>query len=123
MKKLKLAVAAAMVVGAGLFAAPGVAGASLSECDSNNMCMWGNNDYKWLIGERDHGLTSWSNLSGDKNNEMDSWANRSASWTGCMAGSTGGDGDRQTMAKNSSDNNVAVFNSDEVSSWRTANGC
>ncbi|MDX3715578.1 peptidase inhibitor family I36 protein [Streptomyces europaeiscabiei] len=62
-----------------------MAHASLSECNANNMCMWGNNDFHWLIGERAHGSTTRTNMTGDRNDEMDSWANRSATHTGCMA--------------------------------------
>ena len=112
-----------MLAAAGFLTGVGPASASLSQCDSNNMCMWGNNDFLWLIGERGHGSSTVTNLSGDANDEMDSWANRSTSYTGCMFGAANGSGDRQTMARASNDNNVAPWNSDEVSSWRTANGC
>ncbi|GAB2732367.1 peptidase inhibitor family I36 protein [Streptomyces bullii] len=121
--RVKTALAAAMIVGAGLFTTQGVANAALSDCNSNNMCMWGNNDFRWMIGERAHGSGTWANLSGDRNDEMDSWANRSASHTGCMAEHSNGSGDRQSMHRNDSDNNVAPWNSDEISSWRTTNGC
>lgn len=105
------------------FVIPGAANAALSDCDANHMCMWGNNDFLWKIGERTHGSDSLENLAGEYNDQMDSWANRSATYTGCMFGSAGGAGDRQVMAKVSSDNNVSPLNSDEVSSWRTKNGC
>ncbi|WP_306214342.1 peptidase inhibitor family I36 protein [Actinoplanes sp. RD1] len=120
--RIKTVVAGMIVAGAAALA-PGVAHAALSDCDSNNMCMWGNNDFVFMIGERGHGSTTITNLSGDNNDEMDSWANRSASYTGCMYSNAGGGGDKQTMARNSNDNNVSPLNSDEVSSWRTANGC
>jgi hypothetical protein len=115
-------VVGAIIVSAG-FVTPAVASATLSDCPSNHMCMWGNNDFRWMIGNRSAGSGTITNLSGDANDEMDSWGNRSASSTGCMYGDANGSGDRQTMARNSNDNNVAPWNSDEVSSWRTANGC
>jgi len=40
--------------------------ASLDQCNSNRVCMWGNNDFKWLIGERAPG-GGLVNLSGDRN--------------------------------------------------------
>jgi peptidase inhibitor family I36 len=120
--RIKSAIAAALIVGAGLVV-PGVANAGLSDCPSNHMCLWGNNDFRWLIGNRAAGNGTITGLSGDKNDGMDSWANRSATHTGCMYQHAGGGGDRQTMGRNSNDNNVAPWNSDEVSSWRTRYGC
>ena len=95
--------------------------ASLDQCNSNRVCMWGNNDFKWLIGERAPG---WGlvNLSGDRNDEMDSWANRTTINAAAYATSNG-DGDCQTFAKVSNNHNVAFWSSDEVSSWRTNHGC
>lgn len=98
------------------------AGASLSDCGSGRMCLWGNNDFKWKIGDRAAG-GGVTNLTGDANDEMDSWANRSASWTGCMYDDPNGSGSTDTMGKNSNDNNVAPWNSDDKSSWRTRYGC
>jgi len=120
-RSVPLAVVGVAMLGSA-FVAPAAAHAALSECNSNHMCIWGNNDYQWLIGERYHG-GGITDLSGDRNNQMDSWANRSATYTGCMFSGANGSGDRQTMARNSSDNNVASWNSDEVSSWRTSSGC
>lgn len=108
---------------AGMLVSVGPASAALSDCPSNYMCMWGNNDFKWMIGKRFHGNETIANLSGDANDEMDSWANRSATHIGCMFEHAGGGGARQTMAKVSSDNNVAPWHSDEITSWRTKNGC
>lgn len=121
--RVKTALAATMIVGASLFTTGGVANAALSDCNSDHMCMWGNNDFRWMIGERNHGSNTWSSVTGDRNDEMDSWANRSARHTGCMAQHTNGSGDRQTMHTNDDDGNVAPWNSDEISSWRTTNGC
>ncbi|WP_143740203.1 hypothetical protein [Micromonospora echinospora] len=103
--------------------ASGVAGAALSDCATNKMCLWGNNDYLWMIDSRDTGGSTIANLSGDANDEMDSWANKSNTYAGCMWSDANGSGDRQALGLNSSDNNVSPANSDEVSSWRTAHAC
>ncbi|MDT0570620.1 hypothetical protein RM704_24710 [Streptomyces sp. DSM 3412] len=50
-------------------------------------------------------------------------ANRSATHTGCMAEHSNGSGDKQDMHRNDTDDNVAPWNSDEITSWRTRNGC
>ena len=120
--RVKGIIVAAMIGGTSLVSV-GAAGAALSDCNSDKMCMWGNNDFAYLIGERNHGVETIYNMPSATNDEMDSWANRSASYTGCMYQHNDGGGDKQTMGRNSKDNNVAPFNSDEVSSWRSKYGC
>ena len=123
MKITKFVLSAALL-GATLFVAPNVsASAAYSECASERVCLWGNNDYLWMLDERTAGSSTINNLSGDANDEMDSWANNSGTYAGCMWSDANGSGDRQTLGRNSSDNNVAPANSDEVSSWRTAYAC
>jgi len=104
------------------FAVPGLARAALTDCASAQMCLWGNNDFNWKIADRSGGSGTITILSGSANNQMDSWANRSG-YVGCMYGASNGTGGRQTMGANSNDNNVAPWNSDEVSSLRTRYGC
>lgn len=112
---------AAIVLGTSLLAAQGAAEVSFDQCDSGRVCGWGNNDYRWLIIERNSGL-GIANQSGDASDELDSWANRSTrdargydDWNGR--------GDCQTFRSGSSDSNVAPWNSDEVSSTATNGGC
>lgn len=97
--------------------------AALEDCNSKYMCLWGNNDFKWMLVERYQGGYSWWNLTGDENDEMDSWANTSSEYRGCMAEHADGGGSRQTMARVSNDDNVAPWNSDEVSAMRSSGGC
>ncbi|MEV4173702.1 peptidase inhibitor family I36 protein [Nonomuraea sp. NPDC049709] len=110
------------MIAAAAWVGPGMATADLNECDSGNLCMWGNNDYNWLIGERAGGGGT-ANLSGSGNNQMDSWANTSSTYSGCMYADANGGGDKQTMGRVSRDNNVSSLNSDEVSSWKTNGSC
>lgn len=100
----------------------GTASAAFSDCADGRMCMWGNNDFVWKIGDRaaDQPI---ANLSGDADNQMDSWANRNGMFVGCMWSGYDGLGDPQRMASDSNDNNVSPLNSDQVSSWRTRYGC
>lgn len=114
---LGLAMATAAVV------APNVANAGISECPADHMCMWANNEFSSEIADRAHGDTNIINLPAEANNKMNSWANRSVLHAGCMYGDINGGGDKQTMAKGSSDNNVSPLNSNEVTSWRTSLGC
>lgn len=111
-------------IAAACLVAPSSAVASLSECNSNHMCAWGNNDFRWKIAEQYHGQDPWLDpFNAEENDETDSWANRSATYTGCLAEHVDGEGDRLTMARASSDGNLAWFNSDMASSMRTKYGC
>lgn len=111
------------VVAVAAITAPGIASGSLSQCAAGHVCLWGNNDFQWLIADRTAGSGTITNLYGEANNQMDSWANRSSSYAACGYGGANGTGDRQHWGPNSNDNNVAPWNSDEVSSWRTRYGC
>jgi hypothetical protein len=111
---------AGLVIAGAAVTVPGVANSSIGQCPVGEMCLWGNNDYKWLIAHRDAGsMGTVVNLRGDANNEMDSWANRSSYYDVCGYGAANGGGDRQAWATLRDDNNVAPWNSDEVSSWKS----
>lgn len=114
---------AAIVVATAAATVPGSASGSLSQCASGQMCLWGNNDFKWFIAHRGAGENWLENLTGEANNEMDSWANKSLRWDVCGYGAANGGGDRQYWGTNRNDNNVAPWNSDEISSWRGATFC
>jgi hypothetical protein len=107
-----------MVAGIGL-SSP--AQASFEECDANMVCMWGNNDFVWLIGERGPG-GGVVNLDSLVNDQMDSWGNRSTSNAAGYADANGS-GDCQTFVAGQRDANVAPWNSDEITSWKTNGGC
>jgi hypothetical protein len=121
MRISKKVVLATTLVALSGFSAAGGAQAAFSDCPSNRVCLWGNNDFVYLIAVKApyEGLRS---LSGDANNQMDSWGNR----TGRNAAGydySNGTGDCQTFSAGSRDNNVNYWNSDEVSSFRTDRGC
>ena len=117
----KVALISGILLTAGMIV-PSVASAALSDCDEDAMCLWGNNDYEYMLQQRAAG-NGLKNLSDADNNRMDSWANQSGDYVGCMYSGKNGTGDKQTMGKNKHDANVAPWNSDQVSSWRTAGGC
>ncbi|MBX5444090.1 MULTISPECIES: peptidase inhibitor family I36 protein [Sphaerobacter] len=119
MHKKSLLVALALALSS--VAAAGSVQAELEECDSGHVCMWGNTDFNWLIGERPSGGGLVA-LSGAANNQMDSWANGSNT-NAAGYDNWDGTGDCQTFHAFGRDNNVAFWNSDEVSSWRTNRGC
>lgn len=95
--------------------------ATFSQCNPSNVCIWGNNDFSWLLRGIYSG-TGLTALSGSANNEMDSWANRTAR-TGAGHDYSNGTGDCQKWNAGSRDNNVNPANSDEVSSIRANKGC
>lgn len=112
-------IATLALAGAG---ASGGAQAAFSDCDPNRSCLWGNNDYVWLLSERQAGGGLLSFSGQDRNNQMDSWGNRTATPSAGYDGADGS-GDCQTFEAGQRDNNVSFVNSDEVSSWRTNRGC
>lgn len=87
------------------------------------MCLWGDNNFSLLFVEHYHGYNTWSYVGDNGNDTMDSWGNRSGSYDGCMSGNANGTGDHQFMRRGTSDNDVAPWNSDEVSATKTRNGC
>jgi hypothetical protein len=80
--KIKTFIASAMIVGSGLFVVPGMARAALQDCATDHMCMWANNNYGVMIGDRPHNQSNVVNLGSSENDRMDSWANRSAQYAG-----------------------------------------
>lgn len=120
-KSVKRLAVATVVLGTALIGAQGAAQASFEQCDPTHVCGWGNNDYQWPIIERNSGL-GLANHQGEANNNLDSWANRGTMNARGYAEWNYG-GDCMTFTRGSSDNNVAPWNSDEVSSTSTAAGC
>lgn len=118
---------AAVIAGVALtfsaFAAAPPARAALSECPSSYLCLFGNNCFNWKIASLPHGQSAWRNLSGDYNDEMDSWANRSAVHDGCAAVNANSGGTRLALGRGASDGNVAPWNSDVISSYKSYNRC
>lgn len=111
----------AAVATAGLVPAA-AAQADRGPCPANRSCLYGNNDFVFLIaGPRapNYGIL---NLAGEANDQMDSWINNSGTASRGYAHS-GGSGDCQSFHAEDDDTNVASWNSDEVSSWRTDGGC
>lgn len=107
-------------------------GSGLSECAEGRLCLWGNNDYVWMIHHRQTAGDASSrtyNVTGDPDgvignvdNEMDSWANTGKHDTRGWS-ETDGRGRCQTFAAGSHDENVAFWNSDKISSTRADKGC
>lgn len=95
--------------------------AAFSECAPNRACLWGNNDYVYLLSTRAPG-EGIINLGATTNDEMDSWGNRTTR-NAAGYGYADGIGICQTFAAGRTDNNVASWYSDAVTSWQTNSGC
>jgi hypothetical protein len=119
--RMRRIIATAVVALTGIGVSGG-AQAAFSDCNAGRSCLWGNNDFIWLIGERAPGGGLQSFTGQDRNNQMDSWGNRTATNSAGYDGANG-TGGCQTFAYGERDDNVAFYNSDEVSSWRTNGGC
>jgi hypothetical protein len=110
-----------MVVG-GVTATAPAAQATISQCNSGWVCMWGNNNYDWLLVQRYFSYTV-ANLPTAINDKMDSWANLSTWGKAAAYEHYNGGGGCQSFDIVSRDPNVAPWHSDEVSSWKTNGLC
>jgi len=122
--RIRNLVISAALVGT-VLAAPVPAEATLSQCASNKMCVWGNNGYDWLLAAQLHnqGLLDVFNDGLNEDDAADSWANRSASYNGCLYDDEAGQNSLLTMGKVSNDTNMSVFDSDKTDAMRTNRGC
>ena len=101
--------------------APGAASA-MTDCGGTyNICIYDNNDWSGQLGRRAPG-GGVVNVSGTANDRMDSWTNGSGT-NSAWYYDANGTGNCTTMAAHSSDPNINVFASDELTSWRTNRGC
>jgi hypothetical protein len=121
---MRMKLAAMGLLAASAVVAPLSASASMSQCGSDHMCVWGNDNYDWLLANQIHGQVNWFDPFGaGQNNEDQSWANRSSTYTGCVADGAYGSGGTITLSRNGEDPNLAVWNDNQGSSMRTAYGC
>lgn len=112
-----------LALGSMLLVAPGGASAgNPALCQANRACIYMDNDFSGLIDiPRPPGEGVRTVNAGD-NDKMDSWENRTgtrAAWYDDAHGA----GDCTNMNANTEDNNINVFASDELTSWRTDRGC
>lgn len=114
--------AAGVMIAGTVLVSPAVSQAALSQCNGSNTCLWGNNGFDWFLTGKAEGQ-GYSNLTSATDNRMDSWANRSVNFSACGRTNINGGGDGQTFQRNSNDDNVNPWNSDEVSSYRTNGSC
>lgn len=100
--------------------AAGAADAS-DACNTGRVCLYGNTSWEWKIGDRAEG-GGLATLGGTYNDQMDSYRNITATNARVHANSDGS-GDCVNVPRNSNDSNLAVWNDNEASSWRTDRGC
>lgn len=118
----KTLVLAAALVGA--VVSGGAASADIDNCSGTQTCLWNNNSFQDKLGGRTHGEGTIRNLASENDNKMESWANNSNTYKSCAWDGRNGTGDDDgSWNENSSDDNVAPWNADTMSSWRTKYGC
>ena len=109
----------------GVMSVPLASNAALSQCTGTKMCVWGNNDFEWLIAAQNHGkdvVDAFNDAAGE-NNAADSWQNRSNTYSGCLYDGSNGSNHLQTMKKGSKDDNMLFLDADKASSMRTNGPC
>ncbi|MFI9643580.1 peptidase inhibitor family I36 protein [Micromonospora sp. NPDC051925] len=113
---------AGAVIAAGGLAFPAAASAgNPAFCGSNLVCIYDGNNWVGFLGSRGPG-GGIENVSAAANDHMDSWENRTSTNAAWYYDHDGG-GACVNMSKLSEDDNINVFDSDELSSWRTDRGC
>jgi hypothetical protein len=120
--KKRFAVATVFAASA-LLLSPGFASAgNPALCAANRACIYLDDDWSGLIDIPRAPGGGIRNVNAGDNDEMDSWENRTSTRAAWYHNANGG-GDCVNMNANSEDDDINVFDSDELSSWRTNRGC
>lgn len=112
-----------LAAGAGVLVVfPGIA-LAVDGCENNRVCIFDDNDYKNRLGIKPAGEPR-ANVASQNNDRTDSWINDTTTNAAWYYNFTYENSDNcRTMYDQSSDGDLGVFNSDELSSWRTNRGC
>lgn len=97
--------------------------AALSDCTNSRTCIWADVDFENDRASIGQGIGTFTYVGDTLNNRMDSWANKSITYTSCGADYANGGGDKQVWPPGNQDPEVAPWNGDEVSSFRSQGGC
>ena len=118
---IKKLLVTSVLVGSGLLASGISASAGSNLCDPNRACIYDHNDFAGLLGTKgpDQPL---DNVSASANDKTDSWENKTAR-NGAWYYDANAGGNCNTMSSHKEDANLAVFPSDELSSWKTNGAC
>lgn len=105
-----------------LFLTPGeVSAGNPNLCHAAEACIYANNNFVGLLDKMTGG-TRVRTVSSVDNDKMDSWENRT-NRRGAWYHDANGGGDCVTMEAGREDNNINVFDSDELTSWGMNQGC
>ncbi len=85
-------------------------------------CIYANNNFVGLLDSPRLPGGGIRNVPSSDRDKMDSWENRTGTHAAWYHNANGG-GDCVLMHWGSEDANINVFDSDELSSWRTDRGC
>lgn len=122
MRKLTIAAIGIAAAVGSLVATPGLAQA-VNGCDFNKVCVFDDNNFVNRLGSRDPGLGR-VDVSGANNDRTDSWDNNTGTNAAWYYNFVSENADNcRNMPAGREDPNLGVFNSDELSSWRTNRGC
>ena len=97
--------------------------ADIDNCGSIRTCIYNDNNYQSKLASREHGQSEIRYVGDTATNRTSSWANNSGTYQSCGYDGANGTGDQQDWEENQHDDNLAPWNNDEVSSWRTKYGC
>jgi hypothetical protein len=101
---------------------PGLAQA-VNGCEPNRVCIFDENNFLDRMGMRPAG-EGRKDVSAANNDRTDSWKNNTGTNAAWYYNFTYENADNcRNMPAHDQDSNLGVFNSDELSSWRTNRGC
>lgn len=95
----------------------------IDNCSGTSTCLFDYNNWQNKVAGRTHGEGTIEYVGDGANNKMGSWANNSDTYKSCGYDGSNGTGDQQEWNENSHDSDVAPWNNNEVSGWRTKYGC
>jgi hypothetical protein len=87
-------------------------------CKASKACIYADDDFSALIDSPRDAGGGVRNVNAGDDNRMDSWENRTSTKSAWYHNANGG-GDCVNMNATSEDDDINVFDSDELSSWRT----
>jgi Peptidase inhibitor family I36 len=118
----KLLVIAATLVASGVTV--GAASADIDGCTGTQTCLWDDANFQGKLASRTQGEATIKNLSASADNKTEAWANNSNTYKTCAWNGPNGTGDEDgSWHENTSNENLAPWNADVMSSWRTKWGC
>lgn len=118
----QMLVAVALALAALTFLPTAANAGALTICTDNQVCIYLDDDWSGLLDIPRSAGGGIRNVNAGDNDEMDSWENNTTT-NAAWYWDANGNGRCVNMVAEGRDDDINVFDSDELSSWRTDRGC